>query len=393
MMYYYFYSKVFTDNITYLDNETLDIFISIVLIVLLPIIIVNKRYKIKQINIETTYSIWAIIFLMFALLFAPIITDYNPNYQKDIRITRFLSPLSSVKVIHLRNSSFEKSEYINLKNSVVNYSVNENIIYADSIIILENDLIYFQNNIRKSINKNRLVSKNNVPFVSTKIFLFGTDELGRDLFSRIIYGARISMVIAFSTVAISLSIGLLFGFIAGYFGGIIDTILSRLTDMFLTIPTIFFVIMVLAFWGNSLFLVILVLAFSGWMGLFKIVKGEIISIKQKDYFIASQKLGLPFYKLFSKEIVPIIIVPIVVNVVFQFSNVILAESSLSYLGLGAGLNFPSWGNMVSSGQQYMSNGWWLILIPAIALTITLLSINSFGEELKKRINPNYRDDK
>jgi len=97
-------------------------------------------------------------------------------------------------------------------------------------------------------------------------------------------------------------------------------------------------------------------------------------------------------ELFSKEIIPIILAPIIVNVVFQFSNVILAESSLSYLGLGAGLNYPSWGNMVSSGQHYMHNGWWLVFIPAIALTITLLSINSFGEELKTIEESNYRND-
>jgi len=262
ILFYYFYSIVFVDKSTILDNETLDLLISVIIVLLLPIIIIIKRHKLKKINIDVTYSVSAMLLLVFAFLFAPIITDYNPNYQKNIRITRFLPPLSSVKVIHLKNNTNNK--FLTLKNNVVNYSVHESVIYADSVKVAENNLIYFQNSVQKTLGFSKLVIENNVPLVSKKIFLFGTDELGRDLFSRIIYGARISLIIAFSTVAISLTIGLLFGFLAGYFGGIVDILLSRATDMFLTIPTIFFVIMVLAFWGNSLFTVILVLAFSGW---------------------------------------------------------------------------------------------------------------------------------
>ena len=139
--------------------------------------------------------------------------------------------------------------------------------------------------------------------------------------------------------------------------------------------------------GNSLLSVIFVLGFSGWMSLFKIVKSEVISAKNKDYIVSASLLGLNKFNILIKEILPVIIVPVIVNIIFQFSNVILAESALSYLGLGSGSSYPSWGSMIESGQQYITKAWWMIFFPGLILILTIFSVNDLGKKMNKLFNP------
>ncbi len=385
MLYIFSLLKNSGNNKLYLDSETIDLFISVTVFTLLPIVIFIVRKRIKILKMKISFSSLVIMLLLFGLLFAPIITNYNPNFQKNIRVTNFLPPLSSVKIVHLISTDKEQNKFLLKKTNTVKYSVDNSMQFFDSLQSKNELFEIFQKGKKSELLKNEVELLNGVPKITNKLFLFGTDELGRDIFTRIIYGARVSLIIAFFTVIIALLIGIGFGFFAAHYGGVIDLILSRITDAFLTIPAIFFIIMILAFWGNSLYSVVLVLAFSGWMSLFKVVRTEIVSLKQKDYYVASKLLGIPLYKLVINDIVPVIIGPVFVNIIFLFSNVILAEASLSYLGLGAGLNYPSWGNMILSGQNYMANGAWQILYPALVLIITILAINDFGEKLKKEI--------
>jgi len=230
------------------------------------------------------------------------------------------------------------------------------------------------------------------PFITKQMFILGSDQFGRDVLTRLIYGARISLMVGFGSVIISLIIGLTFGFLAGYGGGLPDAVFSRFTDMLLSFPIIFLVVLILALFGNSLLSVIVVLGFSSWMSLFKVVKTEVLSIKEKNYFVSSKLLGLSKKQLLFNEVLPVIIVPIIVNVIFQFGNVIIAESALSYLGLGLGNNYPSWGSMIQSGQEYLSLAWWMIFSPGITLIFTLLSANSFGISLSRKLNPRLQND-
>jgi peptide/nickel transport system permease protein len=163
--------------------------------------------------------------------------------------------------------------------------------------------------------------------------------------------------------------------------------LNRLGEAFLAFPIIILIILLLSLFGNNIFVVVAVLGLAGWVPLFKVVKTEILVIKSKNYFQTSLKLGLSRREILFKEIIPVIRVPLIVNLVFQFANIILAEAALSYLGLGAGVNFPTWGSMISSGQEYIFTAWWLILFPSLSLVALLIAVNYSGERLNLYFNP------
>ena len=377
-----------------IDSETADLVISVLLIIIIPLIgiYIRNRNNIaaKGLNRKPTISSFTVIILLSFFIFAPLITNSNPNFQKDIGVTKLLPPLSSVDIIILKKDKAKDknnlSSFLLLKSEIVKYSYNENLIFADSIK-MGKPIIYYQKGNEKEISPKRVQLENNQPKIETKNFLLGTDEFGRDIFSRLVYGARISLFIGFGSVIISLILGLALGFLSGYPGGLPDTILNRFTEVFLAFPVIFLIILIIALFGNSFFTVIIVLGFSGWMSLFKIVRGEIILLKRKEFFISAQMIGLTRYELLTKEILPIILAPTIVNLVLLYGNVILAESALSYLGLGVGNNYPSWGAMIESGQAYIDKAWWMIFFPGMALIFTLLAANNIGKEINIHYNP------
>ena len=377
-----------------IDSEFADLAISVFLIIIVPLIIVYIRNRniiaAKGLNRKPNFSSFTVIILLSFFIFAPLITNSNPNFQKDIGVTKLLPPLSSVDIIVLKKDKDNDKNYLSsfllLKNEIVKNSFNKNLIFADSIK-LGKPIIYYQKGKAKEISLNRLQFENNQPKIESKNFLLGTDEYGRDIFSRLVYGARVSLFIGFGSVIISLILGLSLGFLAGYPGGLPDTILNRFTEVFLAFPVIFLIILIIALFGNSFFTVIIVLGFSGWMSLFKIVRGEIILLKRKEFFISAQMIGLTRYELLIKEILPVILAPTIINLVLLYGNVILAESALSYLGLGVGNNYPSWGAMIESGQAYIDKAWWMIFFPGMALIFTLLAANNIGKEINIHYNP------
>jgi peptide/nickel transport system permease protein len=162
--------------------------------------------------------------------------------------------------------------------------------------------------------------------------------------------------------------------------------------MFLAFPIIFLVVLIIGLFGNSIYSIIIVLGFSGWMSLFKITKTELVSLKNKDYFLSAQMIGLNKAQLLKNEVIPIISAPIIVNIIFQFGNVILAEAALSYLSLGIGNEFPSWGAMIQSGQSYIDTAWWMILFPSLFLVTTLLTAKNLGNNLNIFLNPKLKHD-
>ena len=389
----------FSNSNTALSQVNFDLFDSMfsgILFIVIPVLTIIYRKKLGFLYGKIFPAAFFLILLSICFLFAPIISNENPDFYKNIGTTKLLSPLSKVRLLHFRDNSNNQSgnnleKFFFIREKVVKKSFDESIQYIDSISIGDK-IIYYQNGVGKETDRKDLIMQGENPYITKQIFLLGSDQFGRDVLTRLIYGARISLTVGFGSVIISLFIGLTFGFLAGYIGGFLDAAFSRFTDMLLSFPIIFLVVLILALFGNSLLSVIVVLGFSGWMSLFKIVKTEVLSIKEKNYFVSSKLLGLTKKQLLFKEVLPVIIVPVIVNIIFQFGNVIIAESALSYLGLGLGNNYPSWGAMIQSGQEYLSLAWWMIFFPGITLIFTLLAANSFGSSLSRKLNPRLQND-
>ena len=377
-----------------LNFNLVDAFISTLLfLIAIPVVIIKKK-KLFYLDGRLTFSFTVLITLCFIFLFAPIISNENPEFSKDLSVTKLLSPFSIVKQIKVNSDEEISTSEIELfkrkMNEIIKPSFDDNIIFADSVN-LSQIIIYYQKDIAKKLDKEVLTTEFGIPLIKNRIFILGTDEYGRDLFARIIYGTRVSLTVGLGAVILSLLIGIILGFIAGYRGGLPDILLNRFTEIFLAFPVIYLVVLILALFGSSIFSVIIVLGISGWMSLFKIVKSEVVSIKQKDFFSTAELVGLSKTQLLTKEILPVMIVPVIVNLVFLFSNAVLAEAALSYLGLGTGNNYPSWGSMISSGQQYITKAWWLIAFPGLGLILTLFSINSSGRIVGKKLNPSLKN--
>ena len=381
----------FGQAIQFLDFNLFDSLTSITLFLVILLILFLYWKKFNCLKQAINFPILVLLILLFSFCFAPLITNENPDFQKDLKVTKLLSPFSSVKVIHLikkeqnGNSSIESFKFY--KDEIVKPSFDESLIFADKVEVSTDQILYWQKDLQKKLNLSEIKIVNGKPDIGEKTFILGTDEFGRDIFTRLIYGARISLLVGIGSVFVSLIIGLAIGFVAGFRGGVIDIVFSRITDLFLAFPVIYLIILVLAMFGNSLLSVIFVLGFSGWMSLFKIVKSEVISAKNKDYIVSASLLGLNKFNILIKEILPVIIVPVIVNIIFQFSNVILAESALSYLGLGSGSSYPSWGSMIESGQQYITKAWWMIFFPGLILILTIFSVNDLGKKMNKLFNP------
>jgi len=383
---YVFITSLFTQDSSILkiiDLSFIDNVISLFLLFILLFVIVLSKSINKKLQQKINFINIVITLLLMCFLFAPIITSQHPEFQKDISVTKLLPPFSTIKYVKLKNESIavtEKEKLMFLYNSIIYKPYDNKIIFFDSSKT-DSEFKYYQAGKEISIDKSLLETNGKEIQIYNKNFLFGTDEFGRDVFTRVIFGSRISLLVGIFAVLISFLLGIFLAYIATQSRRLTNVIISRITDLFLTVPAIFFVLLFLAFFGNSLITVVLVLGFTGWMSLFKVTKSEMITVKQREFFLTAKLIGLSRRELLIKEILPVIIVPVMVNLIFQFSNVILAESALSFLGLSAGSDYSSWGKMIQSGQRYLSEAWWLVMVPGSVLIITLLAINEAGRKL------------
>jgi len=213
----------------------------------------------------------------------------------------------------------------------------------------------------------------------------GTDLLGRDVLSRLIYGARISLSIGIIAVGIAMLVGLAIGAMAGFYGGWVDAVLMRLVDTMLSIPTIFLLLAVIAIIGPSIHIVMVVIGLTSWMGVARLVRAEILSLKEREFILAARVLGASSWRIITKHLLPNAMGPVLVSATLGVGGAILTESALSYLGLGVQPPTPSWGNILNEGRIALGVAWWLTLSPGLCILVTVLAFNLLGEGIRQRL--------
>jgi peptide/nickel transport system permease protein len=217
--------------------------------------------------------------------------------------------------------------------------------------------------------------------------LMGTDDLGRDVLSRMIWGARISLAVGFVAIGIATIIGTILGAISGYYGGWFDRIIMRFIDIMLSIPTFFLILAVIAFIGPSIWNIMIVIGLTAWMGVARLVRAESLSLKEREFVLAAKAIGASDFRIIYKHIMINSMSPVLVSAVLGIAGAVLVESALSFLGIGVQPPTPSWGNILTLGKDNIEIAWWLSLYPGLAILITVLSYNLFGEGLRDAIDP------
>jgi peptide/nickel transport system permease protein len=215
---------------------------------------------------------------------------------------------------------------------------------------------------------------------------FGTDDLGREMFRAVIHGTRVSLLIGFLTAAVAASVGIVIGGLSGFAGGWVDDILMRLTELFMVVPRFFLALLVVAILGSHIGLIIVLLGLTFWPGTARLLRGQVLTIKAREYVLAVRAVGVPEWRILIRHVLPAALPPVVTEAAFLIGGAILVEAGLSFLGLGD-RNVVSWGTLLNNAQQFVRVAWWMSAFPGLAITLTVLALNLVADGLNQAWNP------
>jgi peptide/nickel transport system permease protein len=223
-----------------------------------------------------------------------------------------------------------------------------------------------------------------------KGYLLGADEVGRDMLSRLVYAGRISLLVGFAAMAVTITVGTVVGLLSGFYGGRVDAILMRLTDALLCFPTVFLLLVLAAFLGSSLLTITLIIGLTAWMELARILRNQTLALRERDFVHAARALGASNGRIIVQHLLPNSLAPILVAATLNVANAVLAESYISYLGYGIQPPEASWGNMLTKAQSYFDQAPWVALFPGIMITLTVTGFNFIGDGLRDALDPRSR---
>ncbi len=347
----------------------------------------------------------AIIFILYSAAFlAPFIAPFSPYDQQDFLVTACQPPFSRLDALLLKQPKnliiplqSGSGTTIRLANSLISdFQVlktrNEPnaIRFVNEFRIEGNTVIYRQGMRTKTIALEELAGAGKNDIAVTRTFILGTDQYGRDILSRVIYGSKISLSIGFLVVLISVTLGTLIGVSSGYFGGWIDAVMMRIVDVLIAFPALFLILIIIATFGNSIYLIVITLSFTGWMGVARIVRSQVLSLKEQEFILAAKSLGLSNMRIIFRHLAPNTLTPVIIAATLRIGSIILTEAGLSFLGLGVQPPTPSWGNIINEGRDSLLNYWWISTFPGIAILTTVVCFNLVGDGVRDALDPRMR---
>lgn len=348
------------------------------------------------------FFITVLAFMYVLAIVCPWLAPRDPNAQQDITVTQYAAPMQRILYLKLKPADRSALPMREGEGAVIT-AINSFIILQNRLLKREAPVIYvnqFQKHgdevryvqgiQKKSIPLSELAGESEAAFAGQRTFVLGSDKYGRDIFSRLIYGSRISLSIGFFAMLIAVTFGTWVGAVAGYFGKRTDAVLMRWVDLMLAFPNLFLILMIVALFGNSIFLIVVILGLTGWMGVSRIVRGQFLALKEMEYIQAAHALGFSHARIIFRHLIPNALAPVIVAATLRLGNIILIEAGLSFLGVGVQPPTASWGNMVAEGRDTLIHAWWISTFPGLAIVLTVICFNMIGDGLRDALDPRMK---
>ncbi|MBR9974764.1 MAG: ABC transporter permease [Bacteroidetes bacterium] len=357
-------------------------------------------------NRVATTGLVVIVLLYTVVFLCPFLAPFHPNAFQDGIVTKYQPPLSTVTVLHLKERRVAGLEQSSLNVDPEHAHAIRQLIEVNRELTEEgfgrqravdgyhvegSNVIATVGNEADSISIASLVDSDPDVFAGERRYLLGTDGYGRDLLSRILYGSRVSLTLGFIAVLLSVSLGTFVGLMAGYFGRYTDSVLMRIVDVLLAFPALFLILIIIAVFESvsvpRILLIVVVLGLTSWMGISRLVRGEVLSLKERDHVMAAHALGFGHARILFRHILPNVLTPIIVNATLRIGGIILVEAALSYLNIGVQPPTASWGNIIFEGKDVLAHAWWVSTLPGFAIVLVVVCFNLVGDGLRDAFDP------